>query len=74
MPNEYIGITYKLLVNQNKIEESSSLMTIIKTLIHNVDFGDKVEIWERKRGKWHIMDGCVWKERDIIAAPDLEVR
>ena len=67
---------YKLLVNSTWVEESSSLMTLIKTFISTVSIGDKVEIWTRRssKSKWYVADGCVWNERNLMTGvyPTLE--
>ena len=54
---------YKLLINDQKIDEFSSLITLIKAFIDTVVPGDNVEIWERKKTKWRLVDGAVYGVR-----------
>lgn len=59
---------YKVSINQTLLCTSTSLMQAIRELVQAVEPGDNVEIWQRRRTQWVMLDGCVWKEL-AVATP-----
>ena len=53
---------YRISINGNT-EDFSSLMTLIKYFVDEVANGDMVEIYEKQRTRWKLVDGCVWGVR-----------
>lgn len=57
---------YKLLINQTNVAEGT-LLTVIRALFASEpQDGQVVEIWQKFRGRWGLIDGCNWSPPDEL--------